>query len=142
MEKHSQKIRSLYKQFTGKNLSILDDFYAKTVQFRDPVQSVTGLEDLKKYYAKAYEHVKTIEFEFSDIFNEGLKYSASWRMDLSVNGLNSGNLYQVYGTSIICFNSQGLIQEHRDYLDLGEMLYERIPIQGYFISKIKQRLKT
>lgn len=141
MENHNQKIKSLYQQFKGNNLSLLDHFYASDVQFRDPIQSVTGLENLKKYYAKAYEHVRSIEFEFSDIFNQCLKYSASWRMDLSVQGLNSGKRYQVYGTSIIYFNVQGLIQQHQDYLDLGEMLYERIPIQGYVISKIKQRLK-
>jgi hypothetical protein len=141
MENYDKKIRSLYQQFKGNNLSLLDHFYAANVRFRDPIESLTGLEDLKRYYAKAYEHVKTIEFEFSNIFNQGLEYSASWRMDLTVDGLNSGKPYQVYGTSVLRFNGQGLIEEHRDYLDLGEMVYERIPIQGYVISKIKQRLR-
>ena len=33
-----------------------------------------------------------------------------------------------------------IIVYHKDYYDLGEMVYEHIPLLGYFVKKIKTRL--
>ncbi|MBK9322865.1 MAG: nuclear transport factor 2 family protein [Bdellovibrionaceae bacterium] len=137
----SSQIRDLYRLFDGKNLSILDSYYAPSVSFQDPVGRIEGLEMLKVYYSHAYKHVQSIEFIFSDIFRDADKYSASWVMNVRVPGLNSGKEYSVTGNSVIHFNGSGLIVYHRDFLDLGEMVYEKIPFQGFVISKIKQRLK-
>jgi hypothetical protein len=141
MEDRSSSIRDLYRLFDGKNLSLLDSYYSAAVRFQDPVCKIEGLDALKAYYAHAYGHVKYIHFVFSDIFREQNKYSAAWVMNIRVNGLNSGNEYNVSGNSVLYFNDAGLIEYHRDYLDLGEMVYERIPIQGFIIAKIKQKLK-
>lgn len=141
MEKYSSKIRELYNVFDGKNLSILENYYSQSVFFQDPTYSLKGLEALKAYYTHAYKHVIAIHFEFADIFNSENKYSASWTMTIRVRGLNAGKEYKVSGNSILHFDQEGLIEYHRDFLDLGEMVYERIPVQGFLIAKIKQRLR-
>ncbi len=141
MENYSSKIRELYTAFDGKNLSILESYYSQSVAFQDPAFSCQGLDALKAYYAHAYQHVIAIQFDFVDIFNSGNKYSASWMMRIRVRGLNAGKEYQVSGNSILHFDAEGLIEYHRDFLDLGEMVYERIPVQGFLIQKIKQRLR-
>ena len=43
------------------------------------------------------------------------------------------------GVSYLTFED-GKIREQRDYYDLGAMLYEHVPLVGYVIDKIKQRL--
>lgn len=140
MKNYSSKIQSIYNQFNGRNLEILDQFYAANVVFADPVVQIEGLGNLKSYYTHAYKLVKSIRFEFSDISHEANRYSCTWTMTLAVSGLNSGKPYSVEGVSILHFNPEGLITYHRDYLDLGAMVYERIPIQGAIVRAIKQRL--
>jgi hypothetical protein len=60
-------------------------------------------------------------------------------MKLKHPKLNGGQPVEVNGVSQICFSGDRVIY-HRDYFDLGEMLYENIPLLGVVIRNIKQRL--
>lgn len=136
----SDKIQSTFNSFSGTNHSLLDSFYATNVVFEDPVTKVQGLPALKKYYAHAYKNVKSIRFDFSRILEQEKNCTAEWVMTINVRGLNGGEPYQVHGVSLLVFNDEGLVSSHRDYVDLGEMIYERIPVQGFVIKKIKRLL--
>ncbi len=138
---YKQKIERAFNSFTGKNLDSLNSFYASDVVFIDPVLEVRGLSRLKAYYSHAYENVKSIRFEFTDTIQEGSKVGASWIMHLQVTRLNGGKEYQVPGFSLFNFNEDGLVIFHRDYVDLGAMIYERLPLQGQIIRGIKALLK-
>jgi hypothetical protein len=138
MENLKQKIVDNFNQFDGKNLNILNDFYADNVTFADPVTHVKGLKNLKEYYSKVYKNVKSIHFEFGEIINDQQSYAAPWTLHLSAKGLNGGKEYEVQGMSHFKFNNKGLVIYHRDYLDLGEMVYEKLPIQGLIIKSFKK----
>lgn len=140
MGKYNDKIVNTFNAFNGRDFSMLDQFYAQDVSFEDPVGKVQGLPALKKYYGHAYANVKSIKFDFSQIIEQGQVVAAPWVMTISVQGLNKGELYQVHGASILVFNEQDLVISHRDYVDLGEMVYERLPLQGFIIRKIKALL--
>ncbi len=139
---YNEKIISLYRDFNGKNLSLLDSFYSSKVKFSDPSVEIEGLSLLKKYYAHVYAPVNEIHFDFSEILHEGHCYTASWLMRISVKGLNGGRPYNVRGLSRLNFNQEGLIEVHRDYLDLGEMIYEKLPLQGAVIRFLKKYLNN
>jgi ketosteroid isomerase-like protein len=141
MDDQRARIQTTFNSFNGKNLSFLDSFYAADVVFTDPVGTVTGLPALKKYYEHAYEQVHSIQFDFREILQDGRDYMAFWVMTIAVRGLNGGRPYQVHGMSRLTFNDSGLVKFHRDYVDLGEMVYEHIPVQGFIVRKIKQALK-
>jgi hypothetical protein len=137
----NEKIISFFNKFNGKNLEILNQFYADNVKFQDPITQTDGLDELKRHYTKAYQNIKSIRFDFSEFISTENKYSCTWIMTLSVKGLNSGEVFQVSGVSIIHFNSDALITYHRDYFDLSEMVYEKIPLIGSVIGQIKKRLQ-
>jgi hypothetical protein len=141
MQDYREKIKSTYNRFNGKDLSLLDSFYSPSVEFHDPVVNLKGLDSLKMYYQHAYSKVQSIRFDFSEILKEENKYSASWTMNICVKVLNQGKDYFVKGHSRLNFNESGLVDYHCDYLDLGEMVYERVPVQGFFIRAIKRNLK-
>jgi limonene-1,2-epoxide hydrolase len=63
----------------------------------------------------------------------------TWTMQLQHPKLNGGEAVNVNGVSHIRFSGDRVIY-HRDYFDLGEMLYENIPLLGFVIKNIKQRL--
>ena len=137
---YNEKIISFYNKFNGKNLEILNQFYSDDVQFQDPITKTDGLDQLKKHYTKSYQNIKLIRFDFSEFIQTDNKYSCTWVMNVAVNGLNGGKEFQVSGISILHFNSDGLITYHRDYFDLSEMVYEKLPLIGSVIGQIKKRL--
>ncbi len=138
---YNEKIISFYNKFNGKNLEILNQFYSDDVQFQDPITKTDGLDQLKKHYTKSYQNIKLIRFDFSEFIQTDNKYSCTWVMNVAVNGLNGGKEFQVSGISILYFNSEGLITYHRDYFDLSEMVYEKLPLIGSVIGQIKKRLQ-
>ncbi|MBY0452681.1 MAG: nuclear transport factor 2 family protein [Bdellovibrionaceae bacterium] len=133
-------IKKMFNSLTKDNLEILDGFYAPNIDFTDPVGNVKGLENVKKYYAHVYKNVLSINFDFHQINDQGDLYFAKWTMTLQVAALNSGQPYDVEGLSVLQFNAKGLVESHRDYLDLGSMVYEHVPLLGRAIKLIKRNL--
>ncbi|MEL7287824.1 MAG: nuclear transport factor 2 family protein, partial [Pseudomonadota bacterium] len=62
-----------------------------------------------------------------------------WTMDLQHPKLQKGAPISVNGVSHLKFRD-GQVIYHRDYFDLGEMLYENLPLLGSVVRTIKQRL--
>lgn len=140
-EQALNKIRDAFNKFDKNNMDVLDGFYAKDAVFQDPVVKVEGLDKIKIYYGHVYSNVKSIQFEFSEVFESEKGFALPWTMTLAVKGLNGGRQYSVEGSSIFQFDRKGKVIFHRDYVDLGAMVYERIPIFGKIINQIRKMLR-
>jgi hypothetical protein len=138
---YADKIKKTFNDFDGRNSEVLNGFYEENVIFIDPVLRVQGLDSLKKYYFHTYSNVRSIRFEFGEMIVEKNRINAPWTMELAVKGLNRGDPFKVQGCSNFEFNGEGKVIFHRDYVDLGAMVYERLPLQGKVISLIKRMLR-
>lgn len=134
-------IEKAFNNFNGKNLSVLGDFYDDGIVFEDPLTRVVGLDSLKKYYAHAYKNVLSIRFIFGHTITEDSIVGVPWEMKLSAKSLNNGKEISVFGFSQFRFNDQNKVCYHRDYFDLGAMIYENIPVQGAVIRLLKKLLQ-
>lgn len=139
-QKRLELIRSTFNSLSKNNMEILKDFYAEDIEFTDPVTHVKGLQNLTKYYSHVYGNVIAIKFDFHEINSSDDTYFAKWTMTLQVKGLNSKLPYPTEGLSVMKFNSQNKVIYHRDYLDLGSMVYEQLPVLGPLIKLIKKKL--
>lgn len=142
MDKRVSKIKQAFNEFNGRNAQVLSLLYDEGVIFQDPVQEVKGLKNLEKYYQHAYKNVKSIKFDFKDFVLQEEKLVATWVMQAEVNGLNRGKAIHVDGVSIFFFNKEDKVVYHRDYLDLGQMVYENIWGLGLLVKKIKNLLQV
>ncbi len=134
------RIESAFNELSKDTVDELDTFYAQEVVFEDPLGRIQGLDDLKRYYAKLYENVTSIAFEFQAHVSEGDTHVAVWVMRLQTEGLNDGEEITVEGNSVLRFNDNGKVVYHRDYFDMGEMVYQHLPIIKFFINRINKRL--
>ena len=123
------------------NTEILNDFYAPEVKFIDPIGEINGLDEMKEYYKKMYEGIKDIKFIFKPHSVTDGRYFFPWDMYLTTPKLNSGEEFMVSGVSEIHFQG-GLVTFHRDYFDMGDFIYERIPLLGRIIKMIKHRFEN
>ena len=135
----SEKIRWGFSQLNIDTMALLAEFYHEDVHFVDPVVDVQGLDDLRKHYEYQYAKAKEISFAFVSEHIAGDTHTVEWEMTLRTKRLNKGKAFTVPGVSVITFRDDKVIY-HRDYFDLGDMLYERVPVMRYFTKKIKKRL--
>jgi hypothetical protein len=132
-------IKNFYKDFNVTTPQLVDAFYDTKIEFQDPVHELKGLNAVRDYYLKLYKNVKTIRFDFTRAVSEGNTHVVFWDMTLETPKLNSGEPYKTKGNSLIVFSpeTQKVIY-HRDYFDMGEFVYERIPVLKSIILYIKK----
>jgi hypothetical protein len=139
--KNETRIKKAFNEYNGKNPEVLDKFYHEDVVFEDPITRVEGIEELKKYYKHAYGNVKSIEFVFKNIIESGENYTCEWDMILRAKMLNFGKEISVRGLSLLTFDAEtSKVIKHHDYLDLGDMVYERVPVVSTLIKALKSQL--
>jgi hypothetical protein len=63
-------------------------------------------------------------------------------MSLTADGLNGGKPILLQGNSYIKFSDDNLVVYHRDYFDMGEFIYEHVPVIGWIIKKVKAKLRS
>lgn len=127
----------LYQALNKNNLHLLGQVYGDDIIFTDPMHQISGLESLTQYFAKLYENVQHIQFEIKEVQQSDSQASLFWQMQYRHPKLNKGLLIRVDGMSQLKFNDK--IYFHRDYFDLGQMLYEQVPCVGGLIRLLKTR---
>lgn len=137
---HAATIREFFNGLDSESMDLVDNFYADDVVFVDPVGEIHGLTPLRQYYAHMYRPVLDIRFDFPTIQVSGNEAFATWRMTFSSKSLKRGRPITVDGVSHIRFDATGKAIYHRDYFDMGAMVYEHVPLVGFGVRFIKRRL--
>lgn len=133
---------AVYRQLTADNLDLLDTIYSRNIEFCDPAHEIRGLDALRRYFAELYRNADSVAFSFSRRHLVDDEAYLSWRMSLRHPKLARGRTIEVDGMSYLQFDGAGKVRYHRDYFDLGAMLYEHLPLLGSLVKTIKRRLGT
>ena len=129
---------SIYQTLATNNLDLLATIYHHDITFIDPIHQVKGFDDLYKYFNGLYQNLLTCEFIIEKVIFDGKEAAIYWTMTYQHNRLNKGELVSVSGSSHIQGKEDKVIY-HRDYLDVGAMLYEQIPLFGKLTKWIKAK---
>jgi len=134
-------VANVFDNLNRDNIDSLDQFYHPDVTFIDPASRIEGLTSLKEYYRNMYQNVLEISFDYTSFVEQETNLVCIWVMKFRAKGLNSGREVLVHGTSHLIFDEESnLVKMHRDYFDLGELIYEYIPLLGSLIKKIKSKI--
>ena len=127
--------------YTAEQLSTL---YNKNITFTDPAHSIMGLPALCDYLNHQYGNVQHCEFVLLGEWRSGDNLFLQWDMSLRHPKLNSGKTIVVNGLSNLLLktenNDDAKISMHRDYFDLGQLLYENVPVIGAINRQLKKGL--
>lgn len=129
---------SIYQALATNNLDLLATIYHHDITFIDPLHRVEGFDDLYKYFNGLYQNLLRCEFVIENVIFDGKEAAIYWTMTYQHNKLNKGELVTVSGSSHIQGKEDKVIY-HRDYLDVGAMLYEQIPLFGQLTKWIKAK---
>jgi ketosteroid isomerase-like protein len=136
-----QRSKEFFDKLDSSHMDLVDGFYDKDAVFQDPVHQLKGGPAIKGYYEGLYKNVETIRFEYGKSMESGDMVSLTWRMYLKAAGIEGGKEITVDGVSVITFGGkEGKAVTHRDYFDMGEFVYERVPVLRTIVGYIKKRL--
>jgi hypothetical protein len=127
-----------YQTLSTDNLELLSTIYHQDVIFIDPIHELKGFDKLFEYFKNLYENLNFCEFVINNVIAQEDQAAIYWTMSYQHPKLNKGNVVIVMGSSHIKGYEDKVIY-HRDYLDLGSMLYEQIPLFGKLIKFIKKK---
>ena len=132
-------VAAFYQRLDKTTLSELKQIYHPNIEFQDAAHRLVGLDALQHYFEELYRNVNQCRFHIMEVFTHPEGGMITWEMELSHPKLNRGKSVTVCGVSHLKF-AEGKVIYHRDYFDMGEMVYEHIPLLGHLVRAIKQRL--
>ena len=130
----------VFNALSSDNLHRLEEIYTSDIRFVDPAHEINGIDNLRNYFAKLYANVTSVNFDFHDEASIGHCGYVQWDMHFSHPRLKGGRAITVPGASYLRFSDSGKVSYHRDYFDLGSMLYQHLPILGRVVRSINRRL--
>ena len=136
-----ERSKDFFRKLDKDHLELVDGFYDPNTLFQDPVHELRGSNAVKNYYSGLYQNVTEIHFEFKNAWESESTVTLEWRMHLKASAIQSGKEITVDGASLITFGGpEGKAIRHRDYFDMGEFIYERVPVLKTIIGIIKKKL--
>jgi hypothetical protein len=130
----------LYQSLDRNNLHQLKEVYSQQIEFVDAVDKIQGIDALTEYFEHLYQNMKYCRFIIENIIEQNGQACIVWHMEYSHHKINAGNMITVEGSSFLKFSDK--IDFHRDYVDMGQMLYEHLPLIGMVIKGIKKRVRA
>jgi len=137
-DQRAMSIAEFFNKANYENMeTVCNEFYSNDIKFIDPLGEINGIEEMVKYYKNMYENVISIRFDAINEFEKNNQRVFVWQMHLKHKKVGGGEPIVLDGVSVLKYED-GKVIYHRDYFDLGAMIYERIPVLGSLITWIKE----
>ncbi len=132
------KFCRLYESLDKHNLEQLGVVYSNDINFVDALHNLHGLKQLNDYFAHLYANLLYCRFSIEQVIKEHGQASVIWTMEYAHPKINKAKAIVVNGCSYLKYDEK--IYYHRDFLDMGQMLYEHLPLLGGVIRTVKKRV--
>lgn len=128
----------VYRKLNTENLLTLLSIYHPKVVFIDPLHRVDGLQALIASFQRSYTNIIECSFKIEHVFQAENEAAIYWTMTFTHKTLNNKQPIAVTGHSHIK-EENNLVIFHRDYLDVGSMIYEHVPLLGSVVKMVKTK---
>lgn len=142
------RFASFYQTLAVADIAQLTKIYADDITLIDPVGTHHGLGQLTAYFKNLLVNAKHCEFAIHHIAAHELQpllqhqsYTVTWTMSFTTPRLNGGETIHVDGITLLKVRDDAIFF-HQDYYDLGQMVYEQVPILKFIINKIKTGMRA
>ena len=141
-QQRAKRVEDFFDNLGVETLSSVKEIYHSDAVFVDPMGENHGHEEILGYYRKLYEVVKSVSFEYDNQVIQGDRHVLPWTMTVRNKDFKKDKDIVVQGLSMIQFDQEtDQIIYHRDYFDMGQMIYEHIPVMSWVIRRIFRRFK-
>lgn len=128
------QMKSVFARLTPGMVMPMADLYAPEVVFEDPLHRIVGRDALGAYFNRLNARIESADFVFGPQVVGTNDAALTWTMTIRLR--RSRQTIVVPGVSVLQFGER--ITYQRDYFDVGAMFYERIPLLGWFLRRLKR----
>ncbi|WP_368921476.1 nuclear transport factor 2 family protein [Comamonas aquatica] len=132
------RLVQLYEQLTPQHLDSLHLCYAAEAHFKDPFNDVYGIVSIRQVFAHMFATLEAPRFAVTEQLVQGQQAFLAWEFHFRLRRWRAGQPQCIRGGSLLRFDAQGLVQEHRDYWDTAEELYEKLPVLGVLMRGLRR----
>jgi hypothetical protein len=136
------RFRRFFSDFTPQKVeTLLGETYASTLYFNDTLKEIRDRETLRHYLKESAAAVESCTVTIDDITRtDAGDYYFRWRMRIRFRRFARGRDTESIGISYIRFDADGYVVFHQDFWNAADGLFQYVPVLGWMIRKIKQRL--
>ena len=127
-----------FETLTPDTVARIDAIYAADALFKDPFNEVRGVAAIRRVFEHMFVQVKDPRFRITERWEHERGAALVWDFTFE----SGGSTRTVHGASHLRLAPDGRIAYHRDYWDVAEELYEKVPLLGTLMRAIKRRLKA
>ena len=132
------RLVQLYEQLTPDLIRQLDAFYAADAHFKDPFNDVRGVQAIAGIFDHMFETLQNPHFIVTQRLVQGQQAFLAWEFHFRLQRWRPGIDQCISGATLLSFDAQGLVSQHRDYWDTAEELYEKLPLLGALMRWLRK----
>ena len=135
-----RQIQGAWNLLGSGSLAVVDEIYARDVQFEDPISKGRGSENLKRHFGRLFRSFSRISYSYGRTTWTAETLVIEWTLKAERGA--TAKVFELPGISWLQLDPEtGKIVRSREYFDLGKGLYERIPVLGYFLRRVRKSLQ-
>ena len=132
------RVADFYQTLGPATLDQLDTVYAADARFKDPFNDVVGVDAIRAIFTHMFATVEAPRFVVTNTLVDGEQAMLGWDFHLRLRG----RALCIRGVSHLRFDAAGKVSLHRDYWDVAEELYEKLPLLGALMRGLRKRLSA
>lgn len=121
------------------SLSQLSQHVTEDVHFRDPFNDFTGRPRMERAFRHMFKLLDEVRFEVLDVACGDTAAYLRWTM---IYRRRQGPERRIEGMSEIVLAEDGRISAHIDHWDAAGQLYEKLPVIGAILRRLRRRLQV
>ena len=130
---------AFFETLSPATVAQLGRLYTDDAYFKDPFNEVRGLAEVQRIFRHMYVALDNPHFVVIDRVVNGAQCFLTWEFRFRFKRFDTTTLQAVRGGSHLKLAADGRITYHRDYWDVAEELYEKLPVVGGLMRWLKRR---
>jgi ketosteroid isomerase-like protein len=131
------KLIHFFESISQENTVDLKQIYTEDVFFKDPFNEVNGIQHVITIFDHMFHQLDQPRFVVTTHVSQGDQAFLTWDFLFKMKRFNR-NEQCIRGASHIRFTADGRVSYHRDYWDVAEELYEKLPLIGSVMRGLKK----
>ncbi len=131
-----------FESLSPQTLDRLSEFYTVDARFKDPFNEVWGIQSIARIFEHMFSNLHEPRFVVTQRVVDGAQCFLVWEFRFRFKRFDTTSEQVVRGGSHLQLAPDGRINDHRDYWDAAEELYEKLPVVGGLMRWLKKRANT
>jgi hypothetical protein len=135
-ETELERLVQFYENVSAASLAELPAIYARNAQFKYPFNEVRGIDPIVAIFHRMFKQLREPRFVVETRVLQGADAFLVWDFTFRMRRFSHARQY-IRGATHIRFDQAGAVVLHRDYWDVAEEVYEKLPLVGGLMRWLK-----